>query len=53
MNQAAFEELKEVIKDQTKTIVILRLEVLALQQQLEALEPRADLYLYPEFGGEV
>jgi len=53
MNHAAFEELKEVIRDQTKTIVTLRLEVLALKQQIEALEPRADVYLYPEFGGEV
>ena len=47
------ERLKQHYEDVISENAKLKAENLALKQQIEALEPRADLYLYPEFGGEV
>jgi regulator of replication initiation timing len=44
--------IKEEVAALCRENTALRLENVRLKQQIEALEPRADVYLYPEFGGE-
>ena len=50
---AASAEIRAAISDMAKEMAKLRLENLALKQQIEALQPKPDVYLWPEFGGEV
>jgi len=49
---SVIERLRQHYEDVIAENAKLKAENLALKQQIEALEPRADVYLCPEFGGE-